>query len=211
MCDGFDSLWPSSWIAGCGSMTESESMSESEFVGEVVQLLREQQILPEQYVVKRNANLYYQIIVDNYLRTEANLQHPKRGHSAFQTDLCIFLKKRLVGQDIEVPKIVFEFKKNPSSHDVITYSNKARRHKRIYPYLRYGLICYGIWAIPKRFFIHNEGLDFCFATAEEPKHWPDMLKRLIEEELAISNILESTIFEDKEFDFYRTNIEFRYF
>ena len=109
---------------------------------------------------------------------------------------------------MRVPKIVFEFKKNPTSHDVITYSNKARRHKRIYPYLRYGLICYGIWAIPKRFFIHNEGLDFCFAAAEEPKHWPDMLKRLIEEELEISNRLESTIFENKEFEFFRTNIEF---
>ena len=79
-------------------MAESESMSESEFVGEVVQLLREQRILPEQYVIKRNANLYYQIIVDNYLRTKANLKHPKRGDSAFQTDLCIFLKKKFVGR-----------------------------------------------------------------------------------------------------------------
>jgi hypothetical protein len=192
-------------------MTEFEPLSESEFVWEVFALLTEQQILPEQYVVRRNANLYYQIMADNYLRIHANLNRPKRGDYAFQTDLCIFLKKKFVGKDIEVPKIVLEFKKNPSSHDVITYSNKARRHKRIYPYLRYGLVCYGIWAIPKRFFIHNEGLDFCLATAEEPKHWPDMLKRLIEEELQISNTLESTIFENKEFDFYRTNIEFKYF
>ena len=35
-----------------------------------------------------------------------------------------------------------------------------------------------------------------------------MLKALIEEELKISSILESTIFEHKEFDFYRTNVEF---
>ena len=61
------------------------------------------------------------------------------------------------------------------------------------------------------FFFHNEGLDFCLATAEEPKHWLDMLKALIEEELKISSILESTIFEHKEFDFYRTNVEFKSF
>ena len=179
-------------------------MREYEFVGQVVQLLKEKKILPEPYVARMNANLYYQIIADNNLNITANLKNPKRGDSAFQTDLCIFLKKN----DIELPKIVFEFKANLTSHDVITYSNKARRHKQIYPYLRYGLICYGLPVIPKRFFIHNEALDFCLAGTDSPEHWPDWLGELIEEELKISDILESTIFGNEEFDFYQTNIEF---
>jgi hypothetical protein len=182
-------------------------MREYEFVGQVVQLLREKEILPEPYTIRMNANLYYQIIADNNLNITANLKNPKRGDSAFQTDLCIFRKRR----DIELPKIVFEFKQNLTSHDVITYSNKARRHKQIYPYLRYGLICYGLPAIQKRFFIHKEALDFCLAGVDSPEHWPDWLGELIQEELKISDTLESTIFGNKEFDFYQTNIEFSNF
>ena len=182
------------------SVEVSNSMREFEFIGEVVQLLQEQQIPPEQYVVRMNTNLHYQIIADNYLNITADLKNPKRGDYAFQTDLCIFLKKEksiLQKQDILPPKIVFEFKEKLTSHDVITYSNKARRHKRIYPYLRYGIICYGLWSIPKRFFIHNKALDFCLATAEDPKFRLEMLRKLIEEELEISNMLESTIFGHK--------------
>jgi len=50
------------------SVEVSNSMREFEFIGEVVQLLQEQQIPPEQYVVRMNTNLYYQIIADNYLK-----------------------------------------------------------------------------------------------------------------------------------------------
>ena len=31
-----------------------------------------------------------------------------------------------------------EFKQGLSTHDVLTYSAKATRHKQVYPYLRYG-------------------------------------------------------------------------
>ena len=47
--------------------------------------------------------------------------------------------------------------------------------------------------------------------AQDPEEWPDMLRRLIEEEIEISNTLESTIFGYKDFNFYRTNIEFEYY
>ena len=90
-------------------MTETESMSESDFVWEVFSLLIERQILPEQYVVRRNANLSCQIMADNYLRINANLNRPKRGDYAFQTDLCVFLKKKFIGKDIEVPEFIIRF------------------------------------------------------------------------------------------------------
>src|SRR5665647_1175784 len=179
-------------------------MREYEFVGQVVQLLKEKKILPEPYVARMNANLYYQIIADNNLNITARLKNPKRGDSAFQTDLCIFRKKN----DIELPKIVFEFKANLTSHDVITYSNKARRHKQIYPYLRYGLIAFELSTIPKRFFVHNESLDFIFATKEHTDSLQRLLRRLIKQELKQSDDLESTIFGNKKHDFFRTKIEF---
>jgi len=38
-----------------------------------------------------------------------------------------------------------------------------------------------------------------------------VLKSSIEEEVEISNVLESTIFGHKKYDFFRTNIEFKNF
>lgn len=52
-----------------------------------------------------------------------------------------------------------------SAHDFLTYSAKAARHKRIYPYLRYGMLASSEKAIPGRAFTHNESLDFFIAIA----------------------------------------------
>jgi len=60
--------------------------------------------------------------------------------------------------------VVLEFKTKVTTHDVLTYSTKAEKHKTIYPYLRYGLVLSGDKYVPKRFFTHNEGLDFCMCT-----------------------------------------------
>lgn len=166
--------------------------------------------MPKECILQKNANLFYQIILDNNLKPMINFdEKPKRGHSAFQTDLCIFLQK-YNGKEIKnIPKVVIEFKNALSTHDVITYSNKARRHKQVYPYLRYGLISYNISKIPKRFFMHNEDLDFYLALKDHSHNLETILMGLIKKELEISDILELTIFGDHDYDYFRTNIEFK--
>jgi hypothetical protein len=62
--------------------------------------------------------------------------------------------------------------------------------------------------IPKRFFVHNESLDFILATKEHTESLQRLLRRLIKEELKQSDDLESTIFGRKKHDFFRTRIEF---
>ncbi|MGZ4865110.1 MAG: hypothetical protein ACXV76_11165 [Halobacteriota archaeon] len=182
-------------------------MREEEFAKQVTQLVRD--ILLEQpkpHKAEPYANLLYQIFLDNKLEIPVrNLKEPTRGDSAFQTDLCVFSEK----DGTSLPKVVFEFKDKLTSHDVITYSNKAKRHKQIYPYLRYGLICYGLSTVPKRFFIHNEGLDFCLATKELVADLRPPLEKLVNRELEISDQLESIMFGIQDRDFYRTNVEFK--
>ncbi|HOE14216.1 MAG TPA: hypothetical protein PLL62_02245 [Candidatus Saccharicenans sp.] len=64
----------------------------------------------------------------------------------------------------QLPLVVIETKyKGFSTHDVLTYSTKAQKHKEIYPYLRYGLVVGGINVIQNRFFTHNSGFDFALA------------------------------------------------
>jgi hypothetical protein len=66
---------------------------------------------------------------------------------------------------VQPPRVVLEFKTRITTHDVITYGAKSRKHKQVYPWLRYGIVASGETAAPRRFFIHNEGLAFFFALA----------------------------------------------
>lgn len=112
--------------------------------------------------IHRGAALLYQVTVDNNLSPTVDVRDPRRGNSAFQTDLCIFEKKT---DSVSIPRVVLEFKTKISTHDVITYSAKATKHKQVYPYLRYGIVASDHTAVPGRLFTHNESLDFCATVA----------------------------------------------
>ena len=76
--------------------------------------------------------------------------------------------------------------------------------------LRYGLLASELDSIPNRFFIHNENLDFVIA-AKNYKNEGDIrpfAKKLIERELEISRTLEQIHFDNRKFDYYRTDIVF---
>jgi hypothetical protein len=138
-------------------------MREDEFVDDALKAVNE--ILKPPLVIRRGASLLYQVIVNNKLRVVVDPRNPMRGQSAFQTDLCVF--EKITDNDnkaIEIPRVVMEFKMHISTHDVLTYSAKARKHKQVYPYLRYGFVSSGEASVPGRFFIHNEALDFCVAA-----------------------------------------------
>jgi hypothetical protein len=93
---------------------------------------------------------------------------------------------------------------------VLTYSTKARRHKQVYPYLRYGLVVGNIEEIPWRFFAHNEGLDFCVAAARHKgPRLHDLLASLLKEEVAASRRLEQLIFGNVPVYVFREEVRFR--
>ena len=181
---------------------------ESIFV-EVAHRLLEQQFHGQPMRVRRGAALLYQVTVDNNLRvmSEARIREPKRGDSAFQTDLCIFEQK---SPEVSLPRVVLEFKTTLTTHDILTYSMKAERHKAIYPYLRYGLVASGESRIPGRFFTHNEGIDFCLCVkglSEEAcaKEFASVLA----EELKCSSTLERVAFGEAKARVFRTHVELR--
>jgi hypothetical protein len=133
---------------------------ESPFV-EVAKQVAAKILQPPLYV-QHGAALLYQVTVDNRLSLTVDVKHPTRGNSAFQTDLCIFEKK---SEDVSIPRVVMEFKTSISTHDVLTYSAKATKHKQVYPYLRYGIVASALTSVPGRLFTHNESLDFCASVA----------------------------------------------
>lgn len=161
-------------------------------------------------IVEQGANLFYQLQLNKKLDLSvSDLKNPKRGTFAFQTDICLFEKI----DDVKLPRIAIEFKTNISTHDILTYSAKAGKHKTIYPFLRYGLLASEIDSIPPRFFIHNEHLDFFIAgkNYKNEEKLKELITDLIKEELKISRTLDDIHFGKKKFDFYRTGVEFENF
>jgi len=132
-------------------------MNETEFKRKLKEKLEKR--LQNDYTLKENENLIYKIIVDkNFGYKPIDPKNPKRGDFAFQADLVI------VKRESNLPLVVIETKYGGfSTHDVLTYSTKALKHKEIYPYIRYGLVVVEKDKIDNKFFIHNVGFDFAVA------------------------------------------------
>lgn len=173
--------------------------AESEFVGVALEVAN--QLFPDsQYRVQRGAVLLYRITVDDQLAVRVDVRKPVRGNSAFETDLCVFEKRAIRGdgngEAILIPRVVLEFKTSITTHDVLTYSAKAKRHKQIYPYLRYGIVSSSHKEVPGRFFTHNESLDFCASVAGlPPSELSAFFGKLLSSELNYSKQLENIAFD----------------
>jgi hypothetical protein len=135
---------------------------------------------------------------------QEQVRKPKRGASAFQTDLCIFEDKT---PEISIPRVVIEFKTKITTHDILTYSAKATKHKQIYPYLRYGILASGEKIVPGRVFTHNESLDF-FASVGglEETELEAFLTPLLKSEVATSKRLEDIAFGTIKTRLFRTEV-----
>lgn len=163
-------------------------------------------VLKQPFHIKRGAALLYEVTVDNALVVKVDPKRPIRGDSAFQTDLFIFEEK---SNDISIPRVVLEFKTKITTHDILTYSAKARKHKQVYPYLRYGLIASDMAAVPRRFFVHNESLDFCAAiSTNKIGDLPKFFETLSQSEVEASVKLESVAFGKHRPSLYRSEIIF---
>ena len=83
-----------------------------------------------------------------------------------------------------------------STHDVLTYSVKAIRHKEIYPYLRYGLVIVGNGQITNKFFLHKVGFDFALVIPNTVAGRRQLLS-VVKRQLVISSRLISIATEKK--------------
>lgn len=176
---------------------------ESTFV-EIAQGIAEKVLQPP-LSIQRGAALLYEVTVDNNLSLTVNPKHPVRGDSAFQTDLCVFESKP---SDVVIPRVVLEFKTGITTHDVLTYSAKARKHKQVYPYLRYGLIVSDSPVVPRRFFVHNESLDFFTALGGiDSTEMKGLFSKLFTAEVQASRCLEEIGFGGLRPRFFRTEIQ----
>lgn len=106
-----------------------------------------------------------------------------KGKKYYATDVLIY---RELENGEKVPLVVLEGKiKGYSTHDVITYSEKARTHKAVFPHLQYGFIVLDADDqdfMPMRYYSHST-FDFeeLFPNTEDEIAYNDRIARFVEE------------------------------
>lgn len=127
---------------------------------------------------------------------------------SFQTDLAVFHDDH--------PRIIIEVKRNnATTHDLISYDEKAYRHKRVYPSLRYGMLLVETSGLTKRYLWHSNDIDFFYCSDREMTSAEDFstqeldeLADLIETNFKISREIEQVLDDEKTPKSLHRNLQF---
>mgnify|MGYP003394718959 CR=1 FL=1 len=148
--------------------------------------------------MRQGANLPYA----NEIRLYRDHVTPEPVAVSYETDL-------LVAETVEpgtwTPRVVVECKlESITTHDAITYSEKAFSHKKVHPYLRYGILLgkREHYPLPGRLFRHGLFFDFMLSwTAETPtgRELDDFLEIVLDEVDASRN-LEAMLYNSRRAD-----------
>lgn len=164
-------------------------MTEREFGEELARRIRAR--IGPGLEVETKRSLLYTLSFDDQGRLKLG-QNPNRepvrgGGTGFEQDLLIF-NRSPDGDTSIVPRVAIELKfGGVTTHDSIVYSEKARRIRAIYPYLRYGLVLGGLEKIPARTLRLGTEFDFIVAVDERPtREQENHLTAILLEEIDLS-------------------------
>lgn len=133
------------------------------------------------YKITTQINLPYVNFCDRIDENNKAIDHGK-GKKAYAVDALIY---REVEDNEKIPLVVIEGKtRSYSSHDVITYSDKAKHHKTVFPHLQYGFVVLDATSknLTLRYHLHSE-FDFgeIFPKAESATDHDRRIANFIEE------------------------------
>lgn len=122
----------------------------------------------------------------------------------FETDLMII---EASANGLWKPRVIIECKiKSITTHDSITYSQKASLHKSVHPYLRYGAILgnRSHHPLPGRLYRHGVFFDFMmsFRSFEPSQSEMKRFIRVIHEEIDASQKLEKILYDNRRKDIH---------
>src|SRR3954468_19233353 len=124
-------------------------------------------IIPAKYSIETKRSLLYAISFDDQgilrLGQTPDREPTRGGGTGFEQDLLIF-QLSSDGDTRIIPRVSVELKfGNVTTHDSIVYSEKARRIRAIYPYVRYGLVLGALSHVPGRTLRLGTEFDFIVA------------------------------------------------
>lgn len=171
-------------------------MNENEWTASIKELLQECNIGQNIFIETLRKVPYAKEILSYDLNFEAN----DNRSMVFETDLLIYEKT-----DVIKPRVIIESKiEKVTTHDAITYSNKAQSHKYVTPYIRYGIMLgnRGDYPLPGRLFRHGANFDFMisFKKYELSQEEKNAFIELIKKEIDYSKKVEEMIYESRKID-----------
>jgi hypothetical protein len=146
-------------------------------------------------IVEQGKRLPYAYEILSYDRS--GVPHPEPME--YETDILI---SESFTREIVKPIIVIEAKvEGITTHNAITYSEKALAHKQVHPYLRYGIILGGMKKkpLPGRLFRHGTTFDFMqsFAAFKPSEtEWKSFVK-ILWQEAENSRLLYEVIYNSR--------------
>lgn len=152
------------------------------------------QRLDESLCVKTGVRLTYANEIKEYSDTI-----PIYHEMKYETDILVYESE---DGYLNKPRVVIETKtRSITTHDAITYSQKASTHKSVHPYLRYGIFLgkRGHYPLPGRLFRHGAHFDFMLSCKNfEPSRneWK-ALHEIVWSEVNASRKLEEMIFNSR--------------
>ncbi len=138
----------------------------------------------------------------NCYKEDWNLDPEDMTTTAFETDLVIYERN----DEKIIPRVIIEAKiGNVTTHDAITYSYKAEKHKTITPYLRYGIMLGDRkeYPLPGRLYMHGTNFDFMFSfegtdpTRKEWNSFTEMLKNEVEYSRLMEEMIRDSRFKNR--------------
>ena len=120
------------------------------------------------------------------------------NHMRFETDMVVYEKV----DSVDKPRVIIEAKLDRiTTHDAITYSYKAEKHKAITPYVRYGIMIgeREHYPLPGRLFRHGTNFDFMFSfkgDRPDEAEW-EAFVALIRREVLYSRQTEEMLHESR--------------
>ena len=172
-------------------------MNEIEWVEEVARSLTNQAWLSEEgLTVKTGLKLAYGCEIMSYG------QHIEPKTISFATDLVV---TEALTEGRWKHRVVVEAKLGSiTTHDAITYSEKAAAHRAVHPYLRYGIML-GYrkhYPLPGRLYRHGAQFDFMISFREvEPTDLEiETFVEVLRAEVVASRTLEKIIYRSRKHD-----------
>ena len=127
---------------------------------------------------------------------------PEQNTKDYETDLLFC---ETTADESWKPRLIIECKiKSITTHDAITYSQKAISHKSVHPYLRYGIMIGGVGStpLPGRLYRHGTAFDFMmsFGSLKPTKAEADRFGQVVDDEIEASRQLERIVYDTRKKD-----------
>lgn len=172
-------------------------MNENEWVSSIVPAIREAlRALDPQTDIVEGEKLPYAHEIRRYRDGEP---HPPEVMK-FETDILVVSRESPTEW---TPRVVIEAKYHGSitTHDAITYSEKAEAHRTVHPYLRYGILLgeRETYPLPGRLFRHGTQFDFMMSWAGSipTENEQAILVAVLAEEVKTSRRIEEIMYDTR--------------